>query len=102
MKRVLTYFLACALLVCAAHAEQIDTSHVAGSGDQIAAEDVLDEGMVPVTAEQLVDGVYDVEVKSSSSMFKIAAAQVVKDESGLTARLTIASDSYLDLYAGTA
>ena len=47
---------------------------VADASQMTAVEDVVEAGMVPVYPESLLDGDYPVEVKSSSSMFRITGA----------------------------
>lgn len=53
---------------------------VAGIGDMATVEEVGVEGMSPIYGEDIVDGVYDITVESSSSMFNIEKAELtVKD-----------------------
>lgn len=58
----------------------------AGEGETVAPEEVVEDWMVPITGDQVKDGEYDVEVKSSSSMFKITDCRLtVKDGEMTTA-----------------
>lgn len=75
---------------------------VAGAEDMTAVEEVVEEGMVPVYAESLVDGVYPVEMKSSSSMFKAERCELAVEEGQMYAILYMSSASYPYMYAGTA
>ncbi|MBQ8972208.1 MAG: hypothetical protein IJ074_03930 [Clostridia bacterium] len=82
--------------------EGVSTSQVADDADMIDAIDVVEPGMSPVTADMLNPGQYEVEVVSSSSMFKVASSLLIVSENDLSVQLNIASDSYMYLYAGTA
>lgn len=75
---------------------------VAGAAEMTTVEEVLEEGMVPVYASDLVDGTYEVEMKSSSSMFKVDRCELVVEDGSMQAVLYMTSQSYLYLYAGTA
>ena len=63
--------------------------------------EVVEEGMVPVTADALQDGSYDVTVSSSSSMFKITACTLTVADGAMTAEMTMSGSGYLYLYMGT-
>ncbi|MCR5718117.1 MAG: hypothetical protein K6F80_03660 [Oscillospiraceae bacterium] len=63
--------------------------------------EVVEEGMVPVTAEALKDGDYDVTVDSSSSMFRIDSAVLHVADGAMTADLTMSGTGYLYLFMGT-
>lgn len=79
-----------------------DTSKVASAEDTIAAEDVVEEGMVPIAADQLKDGSYQVQMDSSSSMFKVSSCELTVKDGKMQAVLTMDGSSYLYLYMGTA
>ncbi len=79
-----------------------DVSHVADASQMTIVEDVVEDGMTPVYAAELCDGAYPVEVKSSSSMFKIADCVLTVENGAMTAALTMSSDAYGYLYAGSA
>ena len=101
MKKMLCALVAFALLACAALAEG-DMSQVADAADMTEVVDVVEEGMVPVTASDLNDGTYAVTVDCSSSMFKILACELTVSEGAMTAVITMKSDSYPWFYPGTA
>jgi len=67
-----------------------------------AVEEVLEPGMEPVYAESLKDGVYPVAMKSSSSMFKAERCELAVSNGSMEVTLTMASDSYAFMYAGSA
>ena len=75
---------------------------VADSSEMTEVEDVVDESMTPIYADELNDGAYPITVDSSSSMFRIDSCELTVDGDTMTAALTMKSDSYLYLYAGTA
>ena len=60
--------------------ENVDSSNVADQSDMASVKKVTEEGMTPVYGGQIKDGTYPIEVKTSSSMFRITDAQLtVKD-----------------------
>ncbi len=82
-------------------AQASQPAQVATSADMAAVEDVVEEGMAPVTAQSLVDGTYPVAVDSSSSMFKIASCELTVADGAMTAVMTMGGTGYLYLYMGT-
>lgn len=101
LKRIFAAILAAVLLGCCALAEG-DMSRVAEAADMTDVVDVVEAGMVPVTADQLNDGVYEVAVESSSSMFKIIGCELTVEDGRMTATLHMKSESYSFMYAGSA
>ncbi len=75
---------------------------VASSADMTTVEEVGFDGLIPVYAEDIENGTYEVNVESSSSMFRIQSAELTVSDSEMTVALTIGSTSYLKLFAGTA
>lgn len=75
---------------------------VASSADMTTVEEVGFDGLIPVYAEDIENGTYDVNVESSSSMFRIQRAELTVSDSEMTVSLTIGSTSYLKLFPGTA
>lgn len=104
MKRIIALMLALALLCAVALAEDIpDTSRIADQSEMTDVEDIVPEGLTPVTADMLNDGVYeDIEVASSSSMFKVMGCTLTVKEGAMTALLEMKSDAYAYMYPGTA
>ena len=68
----------------------------------VEAVQVVTEGMIPVTGDQLKDGVYDITVKSSSSMFDITACQLTVSQGTMTAKMIMGGKGYLYVYPGNA
>lgn len=75
---------------------------VASSEDMVTPEEVVEEGMEPVYGDSIKDGVYDVTVDSSSSMFNIESCQLTVADGKMSAVLTMGGTGYLYLYMGTA
>lgn len=75
---------------------------VASAGEMTTVEEVVEEGMAPVYPSELKDGTYEVEMKSSSSMFKVDRCELKVENGTMQAVLYMTSQSYLYLYAGTA
>ena len=78
-----------------------ETAQVASSGEMAAPEELNTDGLTPVTVDQLKDGEYEIEVDSSSSMFKITACTLTVDDGQMTARMTMGGTGYLRVYMGT-
>lgn len=79
------------------------------ASDQIASDDekapvqeVGEDGMVAVYADDVKDGEYDITVDSSSSMFKIVEAVLTVKDGKMSAVMTMSGTGYLKLFMGTA
>lgn len=86
----------------------IETAESASADDQIAtaaemttSEDVVEDWMQPINGSQIQDGVYDIKVDSSSSMFNIVDCQLLVQDGNMTAVMTMSGTGYLYLYMGT-
>ncbi len=75
---------------------------VAKAEDMTTVEEVVEEGMTPVYADSLVDGVYPVEMKSSSSMFKADHCELSVENGKMQVLLYMTSKAYTRMFAGTA
>lgn len=62
---------------------------------------VVEEGMTPIYAGAVKDGVYEISVDSSSSMFKITSCQLAVENGAMRAKMTMGGTGYLKLYMGT-
>ena len=103
MKRI-----ACAILIAAVLLGMGTYSESATIGS-LATEDEMTDvinmdlgGVPPVTADMLKDGVYPVDVDSSSAMFKVVGCTLTVENESMTARLYMKSKAYSYMYAGTA
>ena len=103
-RKLLAVLTAVFLLVCftvpAAFAVSYDK--VASASDMTTVEEVGVEGMEPIEAKDVENGTYDVEMESSSSMFKITAAKLTVLDDAMSVKITLSGTSYPYLFAGTA
>ena len=63
--------------------------------------DAVKDGMEPVSADALNDGVYEVRVDSSSGMFRITECELTVQDGAMSAVMTMSGTGYLKLYMGT-
>lgn len=80
--------------------EQQESSAESQDGT-VAPVDVVEEGMTPVYADSLKDGVYSVEVNSSSSMFNITECELTVADGQMTAVMTMGGTGYRYIFMGT-
>ena len=70
--------------------EPSETSdQIASEDEKIAREDVVEEGMIPVAAADIKDGVYEVQVDSSSGMFVVTGCTLTVENGSMTADITL-------------
>lgn len=67
----------------------------------VAPVEVVEEGMTPVYADEIKDGVYPVEVSSSSSMFRIESCELTVQNGEMSAVMTMSGTGYRYLFMGT-
>lgn len=60
-----------------------------------------DTKAVPVYGTDIKDGTYEVEMESSSSMFRIVKAELTVENGSMTVVMTLSGTGYLKLYMGT-
>ncbi len=77
------------------------SSRTASSSDMVPVQKVTEDWMVPVTAQELRDGEYEIDVNSSSSMFQIASCTLKVADGAMRAEMTMSGTGYLYLYPGT-
>ena len=77
------------------------SGQVADASDMAEVIDVVEDGMIPVTGSQIRDGVYEVKVDSSSSMFKVEACSLAVEDGSMTAVMTMGGTGYLYVFPGT-
>ena len=82
-------------------ADSADHSRIADSSEMTTVDEVIEEGMIPVYGDQIKDGVYSIDVNSSSSMFSIESCELTVADGEMTAVLTMGGTGYLYLYPGT-
>ncbi len=81
--------------------EQSSEAGVATAAEMVTPEEVVEDWMVPITADQLNDGAYEIEVASSSSMFKIDKCELTVADGEMSAVMTMNGTGYLYLFMGT-
>ena len=77
------------------------TSQVASASDMADVEDVVEDGMTPITGDKVKDGTYDVTVDSSSNMFNVIACELTVKDGEMTAVMHMGGTGYLYVYMGT-
>ena len=75
---------------------------VAPGADQTSAKQVRQYGMTPIRAQDVNDGTYQIEVRSSSKFFRVDKAVLKVADGKMTADVTLSSISYKYVYPGTA
>lgn len=90
--------------LCIAHPAYADAEHsaVAPSSATAKSKALTLEGMTPITADEVKEGVYSIEVESSSAFFKIKAATLTVKDGAMSAAIELDSKSYPLAYPGTA
>ena len=78
------------------------SGEVASASEMIQPEAVTEGWMVPVTAEELKDGEYEIDVRSSSSMFQITSCTLTVRDGSMSAEMSMGGTGYLYVYPGTA
>ncbi len=76
-------------------------SEVASAEQMAPPEEVVDPNMVPIYADALQDGTYDITVDSSSSMFNITACELTVAGGDMTAVMHMGGTGYLYVFPGT-
>lgn len=94
------------LLISAAATLWLPSAAAAAPGfDQIGKATVKEIGspaMVPVFGSQIPDGVYEVDVQTSSSFFRVEKVELTVDHGQMSALMYMYSGSYSHVYPGTA
>lgn len=82
-------------------AQTAQESLVASADEMAAPIDVVDEDMDAVYGTDVADGTYNIEVSSSSSMFKIVNCELTVKDGEMSAVMTLSGSGYLKLFMGT-
>lgn len=85
----------------AAAEEEASSALIAGEEEKAPAQAVGREDMLPLYAEDIAEGVYDIEAETSSSMFRIVKAQLTVQDGEMTAVITLGGKGYIKLFMGT-
>ena len=106
MKRIFVLLLAIFLLTgCGGKPAEPETTAAVTAEETSAPEmtETVPEETVPhvLYADQLADGVYEISVDSSSSMFRVVHCELTVSEGSMTAAMTMSGDGYGMVYMGT-
>lgn len=82
--------------------EASENDKIASGDETVAAIEVVTDDMVPVSAEQIKAGEYEIEVASSSSMFKVVACHLQVKDNKMTAAITMSGTAYEKMFMGSA
>lgn len=88
--------------IAAAAPDKTAFGKVASAEDMVTPQDVVEDGMEPISADAIEDGTYDVTVDSSSSMFNIVSCKLNVSGDEMSAVMTMSGKGYLYVYMGTA
>lgn len=110
MKKLISLlFLAVTLVSCSEKAENSEKSSQAETiqavteteeNATVAPVEVVEDGMTPIYADALKNGVYPVEVSSSSSMFKITECELTVQDGTMSAEMKMSGKGYKWLFMG--
>lgn len=76
-------------------------SQVATAEEMTTHEEVVEEGMVPITGDKIKDGTYPIAVASNSTMFNITDCTLTVKDGEMSAVMTMGGTGYLYVYMGT-
>ena len=100
--------LFCTLLAFSCQAAEAVTENedsikdkVASAEEMTSVDDVVEDWMVPIPGEDVEDGVYEVEMRCSSSMFPIVGCELTVQDGEMKAVMTMGGEGYLFVYPGT-
>lgn len=104
MKRILALLLAAFLLTGCGGQTSVAETTAAHAIEQVPeiTETLPKETEPPVIyADRIVDGVYEITVDSSSSMFRVVHCELTASDGIMTAAMTMSGDGYGMVYMGT-
>lgn len=85
-----------------AAAETAEDRQTAAVGETVSnTQSVGAYGMLPVYGCDIRDGIYSIEVESSSTMFQVVEAELRVEDGEMEADLTLSGTGYLKLFMGT-
>ena len=73
---------------------------VAAGDETVPVETVDTSNLTPIYAADIKDGIYTIDVQSSSSMFKITGCELTVSEGKMTAVMTMGGKGYLHIFMG--
>ncbi len=82
--------------------EQTTTESEKSDDSAEKTEDTSESSSDGITADKLNEGTYDIEVTSSSNMFKVVKAELTVADGSMSCVLTLSGTGYGKLFMGTA
>lgn len=79
----------------------LDEAQIATGSELASATDVVEDWMTPIYAGSINDGEYDIQVDSSSSMFRITSCKLTVSQGTMTAVMTMGGTGYRYVFMGT-
>jgi len=101
IKKAIIFLLAVLVAVQISFTSSLASESVATDDERATQTQVGFDSMSVVTADMLNDGTYEIEVDSSSSMFRIVEASLTVENGDMNALITLGGTGYLKLYMGT-
>ena len=86
---------------CAQKQAGATVSQSAGKQETAERQKEAAEGMEPIYAAALKDGIYQIQVDSSSPMFRAEKCELTVKDGSLTARMTMSGSGYARVFMGT-
>lgn len=80
---------------------EISYDQVASEDEKAGVQEVGIEGMEPIYGKDIVEGIYEVTVETSSPMFPVEKATLTVKDGAMTAVLTMGGQGYLKVFPGT-
>lgn len=78
-----------------------DNNKLASSDDMSEPVDIVSGNSIPITADNIKDGTYNINVDSSSSMFNITKCDLTVKNGSMSAVMTMSGKGYLKIFIGT-
>lgn len=82
-------------------AKKTDAGGTAAEGETGSQVNMDLDGLEPVYGNEIKDGLYSINVDSSSSMFRITGCELTVKDGAMSAVMTMGGTGYLRLYMGT-
>ena len=77
------------------------STQIADASEMAETVEVVDENMVPIHADQLLEGTYPIAVDSSSTMFRIVSGELKVEDGQMFVTMTMGGTGYRYLFMGT-
>lgn len=80
---------------------ETNQGQVASEDEMVTPEELDLDGLKAVTGDQIKDGTYEIQVDSSSSMFRIDSCELTVKDGKMTAVMTMGGKGYLKVFMET-